>query len=249
MNLTFLRIIIAVAIVSLISFVGIIFFRGKFMKKSLYLLVSFAAGSLIAAALFDLIPEALKGGFKDSTAIFILVGILVFFVLEKFLQWHHHHMEEKETETHPFTYLSLIGSGLHNFTDGAIIAVSFVNSTTLGIITTIAIIAHEIPHEFGDYAILIYGGFSQTKAAVYNFISALTAVLGAVLAYLFSSQVQYSGVYMSAFAAGGFIYIAGTDLIPEIHKEKELKKSVLQFIFLVSGVILIYAVGKIFQGG
>lgn len=249
MNLTFLRIIIAVAIVSLISFVGIIFFRGKFMKKYIYLLVSFAAGSLIGAALFDLIPEALKGGFKDSTGIFIFIGILTFFVLEKFLHWHHHHMEEKETETHPFTYLSLIGSGLHNFTDGVIIAISFVNSTALGIIATVAIVAHEIPHELGDYAILIYGGFSQMKAAIYNFISALAAVLGAILAYLFSSQIQNSGIYMSAFAAGGFVYIAGTDLIPEIHKEKKFKKSVLQFLFLVGGVVLIYAIGKIFEGG
>ena len=249
MNLNFLHILVAVTIVSLISFIGIIFFRGKFLKKRIYLFVSFAAGSLIGAALFDLIPEALTGGFKDSTAFFILIGILSFFVLEKFLHWHHHHIGEKETETHAFTYLNLIGSAVHNFTDGAIIAVSFLNSTKLGIIATIAIIAHEIPHEFGDYAILIYGGFSQIKAAVYNFISALAAILGAILAYLFSSQLQFSGIYISAFEAGGFIYIAGTDLIPEIHKEKEFRKSIFQFIFLLGGVLLIYFVGKIFEGG
>ena len=243
-----LQILIAVTIVSLISFVGIILFRGKFMKKSLYILVSFAAGSLIGAALFDLIPEAFKGGFRDSTAMFILIGILSFFILEKFLHWHHHHISDKETETHAFTYLNLIGSAVHNFTDGAIIAISFINSTNLGIVATIAIVAHEIPHEFGDYAILIYGGFSQVKAAIYNFISALTAFVGAVLAFVYSNQVQYSGIYMSAFAAGGFIYIAGTDLIPEIHKEKELAKSMLQFIALLFGVLLIFIVGKIFDG-
>ena len=245
---TLAYILTAVAIVSLVSLVGVIFIRGKLFRKNLYLFVSFAAGSLIGAALFDLIPEAFTGGFKDSTSFFILIGILAFFVLEKFLHWHHHHMEDEEHETHPFTYLSLIGSALHNLTDGAIIAVSFMQNTSLGIVATVAIIAHEIPHEFGDYAILIYGGFSRMKAALFNFLSALAAILGAVLAYVSASFIQNSGPYMSAFAAGGFIYIAGTDLIPEIHKEKKLKKSIYQFAAMLLGVSLVYFVGKYFAG-
>lgn len=244
---TLFQILIAVTAVSLISLAGIFFFlKEKVMNRILFFLVSFAAGSLLGAAFLDLLPEALGSGLKESIPFFVLIGVLFMFVLEKFLHWHHHHIGEGENETHPFTYLSLIGSALHNFTDGVIIAVSFVESTPLGIIATIAIIAHEIPHEIGDYAILIYGGFSRMKAALFNFLSALAAVLGAVIAYASSGLVEHSGPYMSAFAAGGFIYIAGTDLIPEIHKERKLKKSAYQFIAILLGIFLIYLVGKYF---
>ena len=217
------------------------------MNKILFFLVSFAAGTLLGVAFLDLLPEALEEGFKESVPIFILLGILSFFVLEKFLYWHHHHTGHEHEEVHGFTYLNIIGDGVHNFLDGAIIAISFMNNTALGIVTTIAIILHEIPQEIGDFAILIYGGFSRVKALIYNFLTALTAVVGALLAYFYSSLIQNSSTFLTAFAVGGFVYIASTDLIPEIQKEKELKKSFLQFVLMVLGVLLIYIVGNVFE--
>ena len=241
-----LQILIAVLIVSLISVIGIfIFLKEKILNRILFFLVSFAAGTLLGAAFLDLLPESLEAGFKESVPVFILLGILSFFILEKFLYWHHHHAGEEEV--HAFTYLNIIGDGIHNFVDGAVIAISFLSSTALGIVTTIAIIAHEIPQEMGDFAILIYGGFSKAKALIYNFLTALTAIVGALIAFFYSSYISNSSTYLTAFAAGGFIYIASTDLIPEIHKEKDLKKSFVQFALMVFGVLIIYLVGNIFE--
>lgn len=243
-----IQILIAVFIVSLVSVLGIlIFFREKILNKILFFLVSFAAGTLLGAAFLDLLPEALENGFSESVPLFILAGILFFFALEKFFYWHHHHTGHEHEEAHVFTYLNMIGDGIHNFLDGAVIAVSFMNNTTLGVIATIAVIAHEIPQEIADFSILIYGGFSRTKALVLNFLTALTAVLGALAAYFFSSAIENSSIFMTSLAAGGFIYIASTDLIPEIHKEKDFKKSLLQLVLLALGIGLIWLVGKIFR--
>lgn len=243
---TLLQILIAVIFVSLISLVGIfLFLKEKIIKKYLFYLVSFAAGSMLGAAFLDLLPEAFESGFKEIIPVFILLGILAFFVLEKFLHWHHHHTGKKEV--HVFNYLNIIGDGLHNFLDGAIIAVSFLSSTQLGIVVTIAVVAHEIPQEIGDFAILIYGGWSKLRASIINFLTALTAVLGALFAYFYSGLIENSSLYLTSFAVGGFIYIAGTDLIPEIQKEKEIKKSVLQFAMLVVGILFIWFVGKFFE--
>ncbi|MEK6984097.1 MAG: ZIP family metal transporter [Nanoarchaeota archaeon] len=246
MPIILLQILIAVLIISLISLLGIfILLKEKILTKILFFLVSFAAGTLLGAAFLDLLPEALEEGFNNAIPIFILLGILSFFILEKFLYWHHHHTGKEEI--HSFTYLNIVGDCIHNFLDGAVIAISFLNSTALGIVATIAIIAHEIPQEIGDFVILIYGGFSRLKALVYNFLTALTSVIGALVAYFYSSAIQDSTTYVTAFAVGGFIYIASTDLIPEIQKEKDLKKSFLQFVLLVFGIILIWFVGKIFE--
>lgn len=246
MPIILLQILISVFIVSLISILGIfIFLKQKILNKILFYLVSFAAGTLLGVAFLDLLPEALEDGFKELTSIFILLGILSFFVLEKFLYWHHHHAGKREV--HGFTYLNIVGDGVHNFLDGAVIAVSFLSSTSLGIVATIAIIAHEIPQEISDFALLLYGGFSKLKALVYNFLTALTAVVGALLTYFYSGSIQNLSSYLTVFAAGGFVYIASSDLIPEIQKEKDLKKSFLQFALMVLGILLIYFVGSIFE--
>ncbi len=243
-----IQILIAVLIVSLVSILGILFFlRKKTLNRILFFLVSFAAGTLLGAAFLDLLPEALEGGFKESVPVFILLGILSFFILEKFLYWHHHHTGHEHEEVHGFTYLNIIGDAIHNFLDGAVIAISFMNNTALGIITTIAIIAHEIPQEISDFAVLIYGGFSKRKALIYNFLTALTAVVGALLAYFYSGLIEGSNTYLISFVIGGFVYIASTDLLPEIHKEKDMKKSFLQFVLMVFGILLIYIVGNIFE--
>jgi zinc and cadmium transporter len=239
---TLINILIAVLIVSLVSILGIlIFLRKKILNKILLLLVGFAAGSLLGAAFIDLLPEVVENGFSEITPIIILAGILFFFILEKFMHWHHHHTHEKET--HSFTYLNIIGDAVHNFLDGAVIAVAFINSTALGIVTTIAIIAHEIPQEISDFAILIYGGFSKTKALVYNFITALTAVLGALVAFFYNDIIESSETVFLSLAIGFFIYIAATDLIPEIQKEKDIKKSSMQLLMLILGIFVIWFVG------
>ncbi len=245
MSTILLQILIAVVIVSLISILGIfIFFNKKILNKTLFFLVSFSAGTFLGVAFLDLLPEAFEDGFKEAIPIFILLGIISFFVLEKFLYWHHHHTGK---EIHGFTYLNIIGDAIHNFLDGAVIAISFLNSTALGIVTTIAVVAHEIPQEISDFAVLIYGGFSKAKALIYNFATALTAVVGALVTFFYSSAVESSSTYLISFVVGAFTYIASTDLIPEIQKEKDLKKSFAQFILLVLGIFLIWLVGKIFE--
>lgn len=246
---TLILILVSVLLVSLVSILGIfIFFRKKTLNRLLFFMVSFAAGTLLGAAFLDLLPEILEEGFNESLPIFILIGILAFFILEKFLYWHHHHTGHEHEEVHAFTYLNVVGDGIHNFLDGAVIAASFMTNIGLGIATTIAIIAHEIPQEIADFSILIYGGFSKMKALVYNFLTALTAMIGALLTYFFSAIVENSHSYIAAFAIGGFVYIAGTDLIPEIHKEKDAKKSLLQLLMLALGIALIWAVGIFFEG-
>lgn len=246
---TLFQILIAVILVSLVSIIGIfIFFKQKILNKFLFFLVSFAAGTLLGVSFLDLLPEVFEEGSAESMPIFILVGILSFFALEKFLHWHHHHTGEKHKEVHAFTYLNIIGDGIHNFLDGAIVAVGFMADASLGIVTTIAIIAHEIPQEIADFSLLIYGGFSKMKALAYNFLTALTAVLGAIITYFYSASIENSHAYIAAFTIGGFIYIASSDLIPEIHKEKELKKSLVQFILLALGIFAIWLVGEIFKG-
>ena len=239
------QILIAVFIVSIISLLGVLFLMIKILKKSLFYMVAFSAGALLGAAFFDLLPEAIGKGFKESASLFILIGIISFFIIEKFLHWHHHHTDKKDV--HTFTYLNIIGDSVHNFTDGVIIAIAFLNSTAVGIATTIAIVAHEIPHELGNFAILLYGGFSRLKATIYNFISALTAVIGALAAYYYSTKIQNINFYITSLAIGGLIYIATTDLIPEIHKEKEIKKSFVQLMLMIFGIALIWFVSKTFE--
>jgi len=174
---------------------------------------------------------------SENMFIVILAGILSFFLLEKFL-WRHCH--ERECPVHVFAYLSLLGDGIHNFIDGIIIAASFFVTIPLGLATTIAVTVHEVPQEIGDFSILVYGGFSKVKALLYNLLSALMAVLGALLIYLFSSSLLPNLTYFLVFAAGGFIYIATADLIPEMHKEKDAWKSLAQFVFLFTGILLMW---------
>lgn len=238
-------ILLTVFIVSLISLIGIfsLLLKENVMDKILFILVSFSAGSLLGAAFLDLLPEAVDGG-NPGILNYVLLGIILFFMMEKFLYWYHCH--RGKCEVHIFTYLNLIGDGIHNFTDGVIIATSFLVSIPLGTVTSLAIILHEIPQEIGDFGILVYGGFSKTRALFYNFISALTAFLGALVAYFFIPKAENFAPFIIAFAAGGFIYIACSDLIPELHKEKNTRRSFLQFALLLIGIAIIFFVRAIF---
>lgn len=224
-------------IVSAISLIGILFLsvNQSLFRKMLLVLVSFASGTLLGGAFLHLIPEALLNG-GENLFIVILSGILVFFLLEKFL-WRHCH--ERDCPVHVFAYLNLLGDGIHNFIDGILIAASFLTSTPLGFATALAVVSHEIPQEIGDFGILVYGGFSKVKALSYNLLSALMAFVGALLTYSFSAYLPSSS-YFLMFAAGSFIYVATTDLIPELHKEHGVAKSFLQFALLVVGMSLMW---------
>jgi len=236
-------ILIAVFLISLISFVGAftLFLKRSLLARFLLIFVAFAAGTMLADAFLHLLPESLSLG--ENLFIYVLLGILLFFSLEKFLYWRHCH--DNTCKVHPVTYLNLIGDGIHNFIDGMIIAASFMGSMQLGVTTTLAVAMHEIPQELGDFSVLIHGGLEAKKALLYNFLSALTAVAGALFVYFFISFASF-GEYLLPFAAGGFIYIASSDLIPELHKVRKSSDSVAQFLVFLFGIALMWAFKIVF---
>ncbi len=232
--------IISVIIVSLLSFVGAVtlFLSKKRLESILLILVAFSTGALLGDAFIHLLPEAVEeaGGFKLEIGLYIFVGILLFFSLEKFLRWRHcHDIDCKEHPKHLGT-MNLVGDGVHNFIDGILIGASFLVSIPLGITTTIAVAAHEIPQELGDFGILLHSGFSKKSAVWFNFFSACTAILGTVLTLAIGTRISAITNLMIPVTAGGFIYIALSGLIPELHKEENLFKSFIQFISILAGI-------------
>ena len=241
-------ILASVTVVSLISFVGVIFIglKESLLRKIVMVLVGFASGTLLGGAFFDLLPEAVDMINPPITIFyFVILGIIVFFSLEKFLYWRHCH--EEECPVHTFAYISLVGDGVHNFIDGMIIAATFVFSFELGFITTLAVISHEIPQEIGDFGVLIYGGLGKRKALTYNFISALTAILGAIVTY-YVVYLRNNYALLVPFAAGGFIYIAATDLMPELHKKSHAGESIIQLLSILMGLGLMAYLTSLIQG-
>lgn len=241
----FLYILLALVLVSLISLVGVVTvaINKKRMRNLLFIFVSFAVGTLLGVSFLDLLPESMEYGTR-IVFVFPLLGIMSFFILEKFIFWHHRH---EEKEVHSFTYLNLIGDALHNFIDGAVIAASFLHSVPLGIATTVAIIFHEIPQEIGDFGVLIYGGFSRTKALMFNFLSALTAVMGGVVGFYFLTAFSNLLPFLLAFTAGNFIYIAGVDLLPELRKHRDARTSLIQLVSIIVGILIIWLVISAFE--
>jgi len=240
MNNTWLFAIISVLIVSLIAFIGVITLaiKSKHLKKILLFLVSFSAGALFGGAFLHLIPESLEHLKTRGSFVLVLIGIVIFFILEKFIHWRHCHVPTSKKHPHPFAIMNLVGDSLHNLIDGLIIGASYLININLGITTTIAVILHEIPQEIADFGVLVYGGFNKLKALLMNFLSALTAVLGVIIALLIGSKIGIFAIILLPIAAGGFIYIAGSDLIPELHKEVNIKKSLLQLLSLILGIVL-----------
>lgn len=227
-------------VISLISFVGVIslLFKENILNKILLLLISFSAGALIGGAFLHLIPEAVEKGGHGEVYLFVIFGFILFFILEKYLHWRHCHKEK--CEIHTLTYVNLVGDGIHNFIDGLIIGSSFVVNIDFGLATSFAIIMHEIPQEIGDFGVLVYGGLSKNKALFYNFLSALTAVLGTVIGYALANTSDAFLKLLMPIAAGGFIYIASCDLVPELHKEKDIKKATLSMGIFILGVAFMY---------
>jgi zinc and cadmium transporter len=258
-------------IIGSFSLIGLfmISIREKTLDNILFILVAFATGTILASALFDLIPESLHqldelnssgaGIAENLVFFFIIFGFVIFFVIERFIYWFHGHAHEKENKlvcytglgegenyslsqssgVKSFALLNLIGDGLHNFLDGIIIMVAFLSGTKSGIIITLAVVFHEFPQEIGDFGILLYGGFSKKKALFFNFLSGMIALLGGLTAFILSDNVEIFNLFFLAFSGGGFLYIASTELMPELIKEKDLKKSIIQALIFLCGIILI----------
>ncbi len=215
-------IIIATVVVSLISLIGVFLItaKKKISDSSLLMLVSLSAGTLLGGAFLDLLPHSIEELSAESVLPVTLSGLLVFFVLEKVIVWHHHHsaMHLKKVNERPLGYLTLVGDALHNFFDGVAIAASFIVSPSLGVITTVAVALHEIPQEIGDFSLLLYSGFTKTRALLFNLGSALFAVLGALIFYFATPLVENLEAFGLAFTAGMFIYLATADIVPELNK-------------------------------
>jgi zinc and cadmium transporter len=241
-------IFLATFIVSLISFVGVVCLAltEKVLNKILLILIGLSAGALMGGAFLHLLPEAVEKSTGLDVYLFVLIGFILFFLIEKVLHWRHCH--KGECDVHTFQYMNLVGDSIHNFIDGLIMAASFVVSIPLGITTTIAISTHEIPQEIGDFGVLLYGGFSKKKAITLNFVVALTAVLGGIVGYFVSSLIENIVIFILPFAAGGFIYIAATDLVPEIRKELDMKKYMMTLFVFICGILIMWVTKDIFGG-
>lgn len=239
MSITYIYAFLSVAIVSLVSLVGVfgLSFKAETLKKYIFIFISLAVGALLGDAFIHLIPEAFEES-SNSTLISLLIisGVLIFFILEKFLHWHHHGEDSEEEHIHPVGKLILFSDGVHNFIDGIIIGVSFLVSIPLGIATTIAVILHEIPQEVGDFAVLLHAGYDKVRALWLNFFSAILSFAGLALVFILGEISTNLITYILPIAAGGFIYIAVADLIPELQKTKETKHSLLQIFSLILGI-------------
>ncbi len=238
--MTLLLILGSTIVISLFSLIGI-FFLGineKKVQKIIYILVSFATGSLIGGALLHLLPEAIE--VHENAFGHAIIGILFFFILEKILFWRHCH--KGHCDVHNFTYLNLVGDSIHNFIDGIIIGSSFMVNPSLGLTTSLAILFHEIPQELGDFSILIYGGFKLKKAIMYNLLSALTCVAGGIIAYLAAASVANIKIFLLGFTAGGFLYIAMVDILPELRTEIKLRQSIVQILLIILGIGLMWII-------
>ncbi len=209
--------------------------------------VSFALGALLSVALLDLLPDALaKAGPTHHQHILgtVLLGILGFFLLEKLLLWRHCHSDHCEThqEGHfhqPAGTLIVLGDAIHNFVDGILIAAAFLTDVQLGVVTSLAVAAHEIPQEVGDFAILLESGYSRMKALLFNLLSSLATMVGGVIAYFSLGEIHEQLPYILALAASSFIYIAVADLIPSLHQKTTAKAGFQQIVLILLGVFVI----------
>jgi len=230
----------SVFLISLLSLIGVVSLSvgRKRLQDFLVVFLAFASGTLLAAAFLHLLPEVHES-IGEMAWTGALAGIICFFFIEKFIHWHH--CGKEECHIRPAAYLNLIADGVHNFIDGIIIAAAYLTSIPLGLTTSVAIALHEIPQEFGDFSVLLHSGMKIRKALAYNFLSATTAIAGAILGFIFLNSLQGWIPYAVALAAGGFVYIATADLMPELHKETKVGKMAVQSIALLAGVLLMAA--------
>ncbi len=239
-------IIIFTLLGSVVSLIGgvLLLYKEKIALKISHFLSAFAAGTLLGASFFDLLPKAAHEVKEGGINIFLwtLIGIIIFFLLERVIHWYHHHqynLENKETRKSVIP-LVVIGDSVHNFIDGVVIAITFLLSIPLGVVTTFAVVAHEIPQEIGDFGILLHKGMRRKKIILINIASALVALVGAILAYALGDSLESILPVMLALSAGFFIYIAASDLIPEIHNEEKRVVALIETLLLLFGVWIIY---------
>ncbi|MFC1615840.1 ZIP family metal transporter [Patescibacteria group bacterium] len=231
----------SVALISLASLIGVftLSIKTKKLQKILIYMISFSAGALLGDAFIHLLPEIVaETGFTLKISLYILIGIAFSFIVEKVIHWRHCHRPTTDDHPHPIALMNLFGDAVHNFIDGLIIGAAYLVSIPVGVATTLAVVLHEIPQEIGDFGILLHGGFSKKKALFLNFLIALTSVVGVVLALILSSYVENITNFLLPFAAGSFIYIASADLIPELHKEVKISRSLWQFLLFILGIVL-----------
>ncbi|MFA7682223.1 MAG: ZIP family metal transporter [Candidatus Peribacteraceae bacterium] len=230
----------SVFLISLLSLVGAAFLalKEQYIKKLLLSLVSFSTGALLATVFLHLLPEIVttcSANISGALAL-MLTGIVFSFLMERVIHWHHCHSLECKRHVHPAGLMILIGDAVHNLLDGLLIATSYLVSIPLGISTTVAVAFHELPQEIGDFAVLLHSGFTRKRALFWNFLSALTAVLGALFVLVLSTNIEGIETVLLPLAAGNFLYIATADLIPELHKETRTARSFIQFAFLLAGI-------------
>jgi zinc and cadmium transporter len=199
-------------------------------------------GSLLGGAFLHLVPEIVNNtGFTLTVSFLVLGGIILFFVIENFIHWRHCHIPTSKEHPHRLGAMNLIGDGFHNLLDGLIISASYFVSIPLGIATTLAVVIHEIPQEIGDFGVLLYAGYSKRKALFFNFLSALLAFVGAIIGIIFAEKSTIFSYIVMPIAVGGFLYIAGSDLIPEIHKQQEKRFSFRNLAGIILGILIMYA--------
>ncbi len=227
---------------------ALLLLREKFAYKISHYLASFAAGTLLGAAFFDLLPEANEMAHEEiDIFLWTVIGLLIFFLLERFINWFHHHHEPSTRKEQAAVTLVTLGDSVHNFIDGAVLASTFLVSIPLGIVTSIAVAAHEIPQEIGDFGILLHRGVKKWRILTLNFISACVSLLGALIAYWAAQGIEPLLPIFLSLSAGFFIYIAASDLIPEIHNEDNRKKATIESILLIVGVFMVYFLVNILE--
>jgi len=242
-DISFIWPLVSVIIVSALSFSGALIFilRGAWLKRVTMLLVSFAVGALIGGAFFHLLPESLEAIDDPLTVFwFTFAGFALFFALERVLRWHHCH--DIEHEHSHIGYLNLVGDGFHNFIDGLVIASAFAAGPAVGVPVVMSIIFHEVPQEISDFGVLLYAGFSKLKALWYNFLSALVSVVGVLIGWFVLGIYPDLLPILLAFAAGGFIYIASSDLIPELNKHRDARHAISSFVVFIAAVVFMYVI-------
>lgn len=237
---TFLWILVSTFFISLFALVGIftLALKEKLLERILLFLVSLSTGVLMGGAFLHLLPEAVEKFENGNIFIWVLLSFVIFFLIEKLLHWRHCH--KGHCDVHTFGTINLLGDSIHNFIDGLIIAAAFSTNTSLGLITVLAVALHEIPQEIGDFGVLIYAGIKKQRALILNFLVATTVILGGILGFYLAKIFEPSIKFLLPFAAGGFIYISASDLLPEIRKETSLAKSLISFGIFLAGIILMY---------
>lgn len=245
--ITWIYALISVLLVSSVSLLALaIFWIGRSSLDRLsHLLVSFAVGALIGDAFIHLLPESFKklDALPLATPLLTILGIGLFLAVEKYIHWRHCHQSDchDQEHAHPVVVISLIGDAVHNFIDGLAIGAAFMSGPIIGIATSTAIIIHEIPQEIGDFAIYVHSGMSRLKALWLNLLSSLTAIIGTILALILGASIQNFSFYLLPLTAGGFIYLALSDLVPELHRHTQPKSSLSQILAIAMGVVIMTA--------